>query len=301
MKRLNVDLEGAKLLSYEEIINGLLGKLDYQVICSLIEERKKGWAILVWEGKIKTVTGTKKIIETMERYRIIAPSSAMQRTVKGSIACRGKAIGRVKVITKLSELGKFQEGDVLVTKMTTPDYVVAMQKAAAIITDEGGITCHAAIVSREFNVPCIIATKNATQVLSDNDLVEVDAMEGIIRVVEAVEVDEDIKIIPGKTIYKGKIKGMVRVILDASDFVKIQEGDILVAAQTTPEYLSSLYKVGGFIVDEDSLTSHAVLYGKALKLPSIMGTNYARNVLRDGEVIELDATNGIIKRKACQK
>jgi len=68
--------------------------------------------------------------------------------------------------------------------MTTPDFVPAIQKAAGIITDEGGITCHAAITSRELKKPCIIGTKFATQVLHDGDLVEVDADNGVVRILE---------------------------------------------------------------------------------------------------------------------
>ena len=67
------------------------------------------------------------------------------------------------------------------TMMTTPDYVPAMRKASAVVTDEGGITCHAAIFSREINKPCVIGTKFATQVLKDGDIVEVDADNGIVR------------------------------------------------------------------------------------------------------------------------
>lgn len=294
-RRLKIEPEQAKLLSYQEIIDGLKGNIS-QKLSGIIKERQKGWAMLVWQGKQKTITGTKNIIEGMERYRIIAPSSAMQRIVKGSVACRGKAIGRVTVVKKLSELSQVQKGDILVTKMTTPDFVMAMHRAAAIVTDEGGTTCHAAIVSREFNIPCIVGTKNATQILSDNDIVEVDAYEGIVRVIESKEIPEDIKVISGKTIYKGKVRGRARIILDAADFGKLETGDILIAPQTTPEYLSSLYRVKGFVVDEESLTSHAVLYGNALHLPSLMGTEFARSIIADGEMIELDATKGLIKR-----
>lgn len=68
--------------------------------------------------------------------------------------------------------------------MTRPQTIVACKKAAAIITDEGGITCHAAIISREFKIPCIIGTKKATKVLKDGDMVEVDAEKGIVRILE---------------------------------------------------------------------------------------------------------------------
>lgn len=76
---------------------------------------------------------------------------------------------------------KVKEGDILVAPMTTPELMPAMKNAAAFITDEGGITCHAAIISRELDKPCIIGTKTATRIIKDGDLVEVDANLGIIR------------------------------------------------------------------------------------------------------------------------
>ena len=71
--------------------------------------------------------------------------------------------------------------------MTTPDFVPAMKKASAFITDEGGITCHAVIIAREMKKPCIIGTKIATQILKDGDLVEVDADNGVVRILERAE------------------------------------------------------------------------------------------------------------------
>lgn len=104
--------------------------------------------------------------------------------MKGDTACAGKAKGAVRIILDVKELSKIKKGDILVANMTTPEYVVAMEKAAAIITDRGGILCHAAIVSREMGIPCIIGTNNATRVLKDGDLVEVDADKGIVRRIE---------------------------------------------------------------------------------------------------------------------
>jgi len=79
---------------------------------------------------------------------------------------------------------KVEPGDIIIAPMTSPDYVVGMRKAAAIVTDEGGITCHAAIVARELKVPCLVGTKKATKVFHDGDLVEVDATKGIVRKVK---------------------------------------------------------------------------------------------------------------------
>jgi len=293
-KRMDISVDKAKLVTYEEMINFLVGGRILSL--EVINERSIAWASICMKGKQKVISGMENIIGAIERNRIVPLASDLQKTLRGRAACRGQVTGRVKIVRKLSELEKVQKGDVLVARMTTPDYMVAVHKAAAIVTDEGGVTCHAAIVSREYNLPCIVGTKNATNLLSDNDLVEVNAEEGIVRAIESVEIDEDVKEIYGKTAYKGKVKGKARIVLDANDFTKVQEGDVLVASQTTPEYLSSLYKVGGFIVDEDSITSHAMLYAKALKVPAIIGTGFARNVLEDGEQIELDATKGLIRR-----
>ena len=102
------------------------------------------------------------------------------KEVKGQIANSGIISGKVRVL-KTSQINDFNTGDIIVTGMTTPDFAPLMKKAAAIVTDEGGITCHAAIVSRELSIPCIIGTKIATKVFKDGDLVEVDANIGIIK------------------------------------------------------------------------------------------------------------------------
>jgi len=102
--------------------------------------------------------------------------------LKGNCASPGKVIGKVKVCRGASEISKMKEGNILVACMTQPEFVPAMKKASAVITDEGGLTCHAAIISRELKIPCIIGTKNATKVLKDGMEVEVDADNGIIKI-----------------------------------------------------------------------------------------------------------------------
>ncbi len=107
-----------------------------------------------------------------------------QETVSGEVileglpASPGLAGGVVKIIVDLSELSKIQSGDVLVTKMTNPDMVVTMQKASAIVTDEGGMTAHAAIVSREIGIPCVVGTAKATTALKEGEYVTVDGRTG---------------------------------------------------------------------------------------------------------------------------
>jgi len=98
--------------------------------------------------------------------------------LEGLNASPGIAYGIVKIIRGEDELDKVKDGDILVTTMTTPDMVKAMKKAVAIITDEGGTTCHAAIVSRELGCPAVVGTRNATKVLSDGMMVTVDGAKG---------------------------------------------------------------------------------------------------------------------------
>jgi len=104
------------------------------------------------------------------------------RTVitKGLGASPGMAAGSVKIIKTTDELDKVQEGDILVTVMTTPDMVPAMKRANGIITDEGGVTCHAAIVSRELGIPCVVGTGDATSILPENSKVTLDGNKGIV-------------------------------------------------------------------------------------------------------------------------
>ncbi|MBI2112878.1 phosphoenolpyruvate synthase [Candidatus Woesearchaeota archaeon] len=100
--------------------------------------------------------------------------------LKGETASAGVASGKVQIVLEMDQLNKVQKGDILVARMTTPDMVPAMQKAAGIITDEGGMTCHAAIVSREMGTPCIVGTEHATEILKDGEIVTVHASRGIV-------------------------------------------------------------------------------------------------------------------------
>lgn len=103
------------------------------------------------------------------------------REVAGTGATTGTAVGKARVIVSFSELKFMQRGEILVTSMTTPDFVQAMKKAAGIVTDEGGVLCHAAIVSRELGLPCVVGTRTATKVFKTGELVEVRANHGVVR------------------------------------------------------------------------------------------------------------------------
>ena len=118
---------------------------------------------------------------------IIEFSLDLNVEIKGTITYKGIARGIAKIVRHSSELDKVKKGDILISQMTFPSFISAMQKASAFVTDEGSITCHAAIIAREMKKPCIIGTRIATQVLHDGDLVEVDANTGIVRIIKKFE------------------------------------------------------------------------------------------------------------------
>ncbi len=98
--------------------------------------------------------------------------------VKGAPASPGVGYGKAVIVTDLREIDSVKEGEVLITEMTTPDFIPAMKKASALVTDKGGRTCHAAIVSRELGIPCIVGTGNATKMIKTGDMITVDATHG---------------------------------------------------------------------------------------------------------------------------
>lgn len=101
--------------------------------------------------------------------------------LKGMTAHPGKVSGRVRIVFKPDHVTDFAEGDILVTSMTRPEFLPLMKKAAAIVTDAGGILCHAAITAREIGKPCLIGTKVGTKLFKDGEMVEVDATNGWVR------------------------------------------------------------------------------------------------------------------------
>lgn len=139
--------------------------------------------------------------------------------LKGETASAGVYTGPVKIVRDPSQLNKVQKGDVLVTAMTTPDMVPAMQRAGAIVTNEGGMTCHAAIVSREMGTPCIVGTQHATDLLKDGEMITVHATRGIVYEGK-IEVHEEKKQVVQDEIPAADLVTTteIKVILDLPDF-----------------------------------------------------------------------------------
>jgi len=175
-KRLKLEGDDMWLLSKAEIIGSLAGKINYRKI--IRERKKRGYTIKQVGNKIKVFTGVKKEDfheRNVEKVKIL----------KGFVAFKGKVKGRAKIISDPTEgIKAFNKEDILITSMTTPYFVPLIKKAKAIVTDEGGLLCHAAIVARELKKPCIIGTKIATKILKDGDLIEVDAINGMVKILK---------------------------------------------------------------------------------------------------------------------
>ena len=119
-------------------------------------------------------------------FGITFEKEVFERTnqLRGVVAQKGIAKGCVRRVMGHKQINQLKEGEILVSPMTIPDFLPAMKKAAGIITDEGGLVCHAAIVARELRKPCIVGTKFATKIFKDGDSVEMDANKGIIRFIK---------------------------------------------------------------------------------------------------------------------
>ncbi|MCX6696639.1 MAG: phosphoenolpyruvate synthase [Methanoregula sp.] len=163
------DDEVAKLAMYGKITEnhyGIPQDVEWGIVAG---------TIYILQSRPITTIGNKKEASGMSGQKQDA-----QIILKGQGAAPGIASGKVVVIRDVKDTGSVKEGDILVTRMTNPDMVPAMRKVAAIVTDEGGLTCHAAIVSRELGTPAIVGTKTATQVLKTGQLITVDGEKGLI-------------------------------------------------------------------------------------------------------------------------
>ncbi len=156
-------------------------------------DREKEYAIITIDEKVTSFVGdeAQKVDNILTRYIDVQKRSETKQKIEpsddvvtGMIANMGCIVGRAKILNSYEDISNVNIGDIIISTMTLPNYIAAMEKARGFITDEGGITCHAAILSREFNVPCIVGTLNATKVIKDNDLIELDANNGIVRILE---------------------------------------------------------------------------------------------------------------------
>lgn len=167
------DEQVIELAKYAELIEKHYGR-PMDIEWALDSDTNK---LYIVQARPETVWSARA--EAEAKVEKVKPAEA-KILVRGLGASPGRASGKVRVIMDVKDISQFQEGEILVTEMTAPDWVPAMRKAAAIVTNGGGMTAHAAIVSRELGVPCVVGTKVATEVLKTGQLVTVDGSLGVI-------------------------------------------------------------------------------------------------------------------------
>jgi len=192
-----------KVLSEEEIME--IAKLGLKIEEHYGSPQDTEWAI---EGANRYMVQSRPITTLIKTGEEVGEKSELEESkelIRGIGAGPGRGSGEVRVLAAPDTDNGFESGDVLVAEMTSPDWVPLMKKASAIVTDGGGMTCHAAIVSREMGLPCIVGTRNATKVLKDRMLVTVDGTHGVV--------------------YEGKLK---------EDKKKAEDGELVVVPRMAP-------------------------------------------------------------------
>lgn len=180
-RRLGLDLKIIRWHFWKEIKETLLNKrkLDKKIAAS----RKRFSVVEFRDGRGTALSKAK----SLKLISLIKQDEKLDKKIKlisGIAASPGKVKGIIRYLKSAKENHKIKKGEILLVSNTTPDFMPAIRLAKAIITNEGGITCHAAIVSREFKIPCIVGTEIATKVLKDGDLVEVDAERGVVKILK---------------------------------------------------------------------------------------------------------------------
>jgi phosphohistidine swiveling domain-containing protein len=197
-EKLGVSYREMLYLTPDEIISFLKDGTSPMTVI----QKRSGYNWLIFGDKKEElhISDQRKLLKNLES-RMVPQVEAGTKIFTGQIGNKGRARGIVRIVIAIDDFHKMRDGDILVTTMTTPDFVVLMQKASGIVTDTGGLLSHASIVSRELNKPCIIGTKIATQVLHDGDLVEVDAERGIVKILKKADANNN-----GKNVSQSKNK-----------------------------------------------------------------------------------------------
>lgn len=175
------------LIPYYTVHELLKGVDHLKSVANNLRDRKNGFQWLVpYAGEVQGLNiNIDRGVDKINNYFKECHSSGQDvNMIRGQSGFKGIVKGRVRIVLNVNSDHGFESGEILVAGMTRPEYVPLMKKAAGIITDEGGITCHAAIVSRELKIPCVIGTKIATKVLKNGDMVELDADKGIVKIIK---------------------------------------------------------------------------------------------------------------------
>ena len=159
------------LLKSDELIDYLKNKHIRDVL-----EKRKNYLYRIHDGTIKEIKEMKRIFDNeLSRFY------SMPNEIHGTTSCPGKAQGIVRIIIKEKDLKPLTKDEILVTHMTTPNFIPYLENVGGIITDDGGVTSHASIISRELNIPCLTGTGNATIFFKDGDRIMLDAEKGVAK------------------------------------------------------------------------------------------------------------------------
>lgn len=173
-RRIGIRRDDVSQMTANEVLAALnLGSFSPK----LLQNRRKRSVLFHYNGATTVCSPEASVFLNIKRKAVKKSSE-----LRGQVAYPGIVKGVIRIVNVPSELAGFIRGEIMVSRSTNPSLVSAMEKAAAIITDMGGLTCHAAIVAREMKKPCIVGTKIATEILKNGDSVEVDAEQGVILI-----------------------------------------------------------------------------------------------------------------------
>jgi pyruvate,water dikinase len=272
-----------------------------------IEWAKEGGKLYIVQTRPVTTIVARKGAEAVEEFEGV-------ELLKGIPASPGIATGTVKITHHASEIDKIREGDVLVAEMTTPDFVPAMKRAVAIVTDRGGRTCHAAIVSRELGVPCIVGTGSATSMLKDGQLITVDGSQG--KVYEGRVIRKTVAV-PSFMVAGEPVKTTTKVYVNLADpdlaervaardvdGVGLLRAEFMIAnIGEHPRYMLSQNRGGEFV---DKLAGGLEIFARAFNPRPVVyrttdfKTNEYRN-LKGGEQYEEIEENPMLGYRGCSR
>ena len=178
-RRADLDVPEILLFSDREIESYLQGKISRERIKELAHEREKAFLLIQTGHRVRIFSGKAAVMKVEKIRKESQPEADVP--LKGIAGSTGRAKGRAVIVHTNLDLQKVEKGDVLVAPITRQDFVPVMRKCVAFVTDGGGVTCHTAIIAREFGLPCVVGTKNATSRFRDGDLLEVDCAHGTVR------------------------------------------------------------------------------------------------------------------------
>jgi pyruvate,water dikinase len=302
--------QGKQKLSDEDII--ALAKIaktieDLYQFPQDIEWAKEEGKLYIVQTRPVTTLGLPKEAEAVEEFEGV-------QILSGIPASPGTATGTVKITHHGSEIDKVRDGDVLVAEMTTPAFVPAMKRAVAIVTDRGGITCHAAIVSREMGVPCVVGAVEATSVLKDGQLITVDGSQG--KVYEGRVIRKTVAV-PGLEVAGEPVKTITKVYVNLAgpdlaervaarnvDGVGLLRAEFMIAnIGEHPRYMLSQKRGQEFV---DKLAQGLEIFARAFDPRPVVyrttdfKTNEYRN-LKGGEQYEEVEENPMIGYRGCSR